>query len=67
MDPEKRKWFSEVLDTMKAGDEMQYLAEASVQDYTTYWVQQVDRGGLYRIDNKVSSSLTLTPTVQSCL
>ena len=51
-DQEKRALFVAVLNTMKA--ENQALEGIStIEDYTTFWTEQVDRGGLYKISDKV--------------
>ena len=51
-DQEKRAWFVAVLNTIKA--ENQALEGIStIEDYTTFWTEQVDRGGLYKISDKV--------------
>ena len=46
-----------VLDGMKAEGQIETVE--SLEDYTRIWVELIDRGGLYRINNEVTKSCIL--------
>ncbi len=50
---EKRKWFVKTLNTMRAGVDTMEDRILTVEDYTRFWVEQVDRGGLFHVSDKV--------------
>ena len=47
----KMQLFVKVLDGMQVQNEIEGIT--SIEDYTKTWIEITDRGGLYKINNKV--------------
>lgn len=43
--------YTRLLESMKANFDEDYVS--SVEDYTRFWIEQIDRGGLYHINDDV--------------
>ena len=51
---DKRAWFFSTLNSLHLHVPALSTDYTSIQDYTEQWVEQLDRGGLYRISNEVT-------------